>query len=291
MDPILILVAPNGAKKTKKEHPHIPLEVNEIAEEALRCRDAGAVLCHLHIRDKNHVHSLDVDTYKRTIDAIRNKVGNSMIIQATSESVDIYEADEQMAMVRALKPEAVSLAVREVIRDKAKDESKASEFFFEIEELGIQPQFILYTPEEVRYFADLRARDKLPKGRKFVLFVLGKKTGSPFDKASFSVPDDLDPFLETFDQGLALAETDWAVCAFGGNERDCMLKSIACGGHARIGFENNLLMADGSLAPNNAALIEQFVKAVKAISPRRILTDAAEARQFLKRKTKGSSHE
>jgi uncharacterized protein (DUF849 family) len=289
MDPILISVAPNGAKKTKKEHANIPLEAKEIAEDAKRCREAGAVLVHLHIRDKNHVHSLDVDTYRRTIDAIRDKVGNDMIIQATSESVDIYEADQQMKMVRALKPEAVSLAVREIIRDRGKDEERASEFFYEIESLGIQPQFILYSPEEVRYFADLRAREKLPKGRKYVLFVLGKKTGSPFDKASFSVPDDLDPFLETFDQGLSLAETDWAVCAFGGNERDCMLKSIACGGHARIGFENNLLMADGSLAPGNAALIRQFVESAKALSPRKIMASAEEARAFLRRKKRAGA--
>ena len=48
------------------------------------------------------------------------------------------------------------------------------------------------------------------------------------------------------------------VCAFGPLEYDIMVKAAENGGHARIGFENNLYLKDGTLAPDNAALIKQF---------------------------------
>lgn len=45
------------------------------------------------------------------------------------------------------------------------------------------------------------------------------------------------------------------VCAFGNQEREIMRQAIKLGGHCRVGFENNLCLAEGSLAPNNAVLV------------------------------------
>ncbi|MNL79998.1 3-keto-5-aminohexanoate cleavage enzyme [compost metagenome] len=48
---------------------------------------------------------------------------------------------------------------------------------------------------------------------------------------------------------------EWAVCAFGRQEADCAAAAVMLGGHARIGFENNMALPDGATAPDNAALL------------------------------------
>ncbi len=48
---------------------------------------------------------------------------------------------------------------------------------------------------------------------------------------------------------------EWAVCAFGKQEADCAATAVMLGGHARIGFENNMALPDGATAPDNAALL------------------------------------
>lgn len=274
MDGLMILVAPNGARKTKKDHPDIPLSAAELGAEAKRCADAGAALFHLHVRDAEAGHTLGLTEYRRAIDEIKKQAGDSLIIQATTESCGIYEPHEQMAMARELKPEAISVAIREVIPDIS-HEGKAGEFFHWAAESGVVPQYILYSPEEVRYFAELAERGVIPAGRKFLLFVLGRKN-SPDAAKGWAVPGDLAPFMEAKDKHLAGLDFAWAICAFGGNEQACMMEAVRHGGHARVGFENNTLLADGSQAPDNAALVRQLAAAAG-----KKLVGAEAARAFL----------
>jgi 3-keto-5-aminohexanoate cleavage enzyme len=45
-----------------------------------------------------------------------------------------------------------------------------------------------------------------------------------------------------------------------------MTDAIANGGHCRVGFENNLYLKDGSLAPSNAHLVRQLAKTCQPAS-------------------------
>jgi 3-keto-5-aminohexanoate cleavage enzyme len=49
------------------------------------------------------------------------------------------------------------------------------------------------------------------------------------------------------------------VCAFGRREAACVVAAALLGGHIRVGFENNLLLPDGTLAGSNADLVRQVV--------------------------------
>ena len=46
------MVAPNGARKTKKDHPNLPISISEIVKEAVNCFNEGANAIHAHVRDK-----------------------------------------------------------------------------------------------------------------------------------------------------------------------------------------------------------------------------------------------
>ena len=54
-----LMVAPNGARRLKKDHPAVPLTINETVETAKACYKEGAEAIHLHVRDKNGQHVLD----------------------------------------------------------------------------------------------------------------------------------------------------------------------------------------------------------------------------------------
>ena len=117
MTPLVVMVAPNGARRTKADHANLPITPAEIAREAALCADAGATVLHVHVRDRDGRHSLDAGHYRATLRAVRETLGERIVVQITTEAVGRYRPAEQMDMVRELYPEAVSLALAELIPD------------------------------------------------------------------------------------------------------------------------------------------------------------------------------
>lgn len=243
--PLIIAVAPNGARRTRADHPGIPVTAAETAAVAAECAEAGACLLHLHVRDADQGHILDADAYKDAIAAVRAEVGERMILQITTEAVGRYQPEEQMAVVRAVRPEAVSVAVRELIPDPG-HETAAAAFLAELAGAGVLVQPIVYSAAEVVRLRSLIARGVVPDDRPaFPLFVLGR-----YSAGQVSAPRDLLPFIAAWgDAG------PWAMCAFGPREAACCALAASLGGHVRVGFENNLWRPDGGVAARNADLV------------------------------------
>jgi 3-keto-5-aminohexanoate cleavage enzyme len=269
MTPLVLMVAPNGARRTKIDHPELPITPQQLAAEAARCMAAGATALHLHVRDDEGLHSLDPDRYRAAMDAIRAEIGEAMVIQITTEAVGRYHYEEQMAVVRQVRPEAVSLALTELIPDDDALDG-AADFLGWLRRERIAPQYILYSPTEVVRFHDLRRRGVIPQERPFAIFVLGR-----YATPSQAVhPRDLLPYLKAHDMNFP-----WAVCAFGAVESACVLTAAGLEGHARVGFENNLWRADGQLASSNAELVQQVATGVGLLG--RQLADIGATRSFL----------
>jgi len=247
-DKVIIMSAPNGARRGHADHPALPVTAEESALDAIALRDAGVSILHLHVRDDDGKHSLDVGRYRQAITAIEKSVGDELLIQVTTEAVGQYSCDQQVAVVRELRPDAVSLALREIC-PAGSDEHIAAEFFAWMRSEKIWPQYILYSVEDVLRFDDMRRRGVFAEEAPFVMFVLGE-----YDNSVAGTVEDLDALLAATNPGAY----PWAVCCFGGHENDVMLAATAQGGHVRLGFENNLHLPDGELAPDNAALIRKF---------------------------------
>ncbi|WP_430474504.1 3-keto-5-aminohexanoate cleavage protein [Thalassospira lucentensis] len=266
--PFLIASAPNGARKTKADLPNIPITPAEVAKTAFECQQAGAGMMHLHVRDDEQRHSLDVGRYREMLAEVRAAVGPDMLLQVTTEAVGMYSAHDQMAMVRDLVPDAVSIAIREIAPIDA-DLNAVKAFFEFMREAEIAPQFIVYDTEDVQRFNQLVEIGVLP-GEKFpVLFVLGR-----YSDGQQSDPVDLLPFI-----GSSSYISEWMVCAFGALENACILTGAGLGGHGRIGFENNHLGVDGSPAGHNAELIAQ-ARDGAGLMNRKIAT-GAQAKQIM----------
>ena len=245
------MAAPNGARRSQKDYPALPVTAGELADDAAALRDAGASVLHLHVRDEDGQHTLDAGRYRDALAAIRDRVGDGLVLQVTTEAVGRYSAVEQMDVVRELQPEAASLALRELCPEKG-DEPAFAEFCQWMHEAAVWPQFILYDVGDVRRFDALRATGVIVGNAPFAMFVLGK-----YGDAAAGAVADLDVLLEATDPNAY----PWAVCCFGPNEHAVMRAVLDRGGHVRIGFENNVVLNDGTPAPDNAALIREFVTA------------------------------
>jgi uncharacterized protein (DUF849 family) len=265
-DALIIMVAPNGAYKLQADHAAVPLTASSLATTAKACLDAGAAMLHLHIRDAQGRHSLDVQGYRDALQAVKAAVGDEMVLQITSESARIYQAPEQIAMVRALRPEAVSIGLREVDQPGI-GEAGLADFFGWLARERVMTQVILYDVADLQRWQDLRARGVILDAPWFLLFVLGRYTAG-----QVSSPRDLVPFLNAH-----IGPEPWSVCAFGATEHACVTAAASMGGHVRVGFENNLQLKNGATAPDNMALVKQAAEA--AMSLGRPLATASQIRQ------------
>jgi uncharacterized protein (DUF849 family) len=263
--PLLITVAPNGAYKQRPEHPALPLTSSELGQTAKLCLDAGAAMIHMHIRDAQGGHSLDVQGYRDAQQAVKQAVGDAMIIQVTSEAARVYKAPEQIAMVTALKPEAVSVGLREVDQPEI-GEAGLAQFFGWLAKERVMTQVILYDVADLQRWQALRAQGVIPDAPWSLLFVLGR-----YSVGQTSAPQDLLPFVMAH-----TGKEPWSMCAFGAGEHACATTAAALGGHVRVGFENNLLLNNGQVAPDNAALVRQVADSARVLG--RSLCTAQQAR-------------
>ena len=249
---VAIAVAPNGGRRVKADHPAIPLTPAELAATATECLEAGAAMIHAHVRRADGRHLLDAEAYGAAIAAIRAAVDDRLVIQITTEALGLYAPAEQIAVLKAVRPEAASLALRELVPDDAAEPAFAEALSWMKRE-GVLPQIILYEPAEAVRLAGMIRRGLVPWPDIPVLYVLGRYTVS-----QTSQPADLLPFLAPEVPRFS----NWSVCAFGRHEAACVAAGALLGGHVRVGFENNLFRPDGSLAASNADLVATVATAL-----------------------------
>jgi 3-keto-5-aminohexanoate cleavage enzyme len=263
----LVMVAPNGARRTKADHLRIPLSIEETARVAAECFEAGAGAVHAHVRDAAGRHILDADLYRALIDAVRREAGPEMVLQVTTEAVGQYTPQEQMALVEDLKPEAVSIALREMMPDD-NHEIIASRFYRACHERAIAVQHILYDLADVDRLMSLRSRGVLPDGTGAALVVLGRYADGATEMANLA------PAIQRLRPG-GNEDLSIMVCAFGQVETAALAASLAFDGHARVGFENSIQRPDGTPASDNSESVRRVVALADGLGRRRADRGAA----------------
>lgn len=251
-----IMVAPNGARRGKADHPALPITDDELVDTTRACIAAGADGVHLHLRDGNGKHLLDAARYRFLLERLEAEVPGAYL-QVTSEAAGIYDAPAQRAMMRALKPRYVSVALREMVRQPA-DWPAARDFYHWAADAGVEIQHILYSPQEVQGFVIALDHGRIPGRHHLVQLVRGTYA----EGANGALP--LADYLREL--GKAAGHSfDWMLCSFGADETASLVEAVRAGGKVRVGFENSLLNADGSRAADNAERVRE-VLAATAIS-------------------------
>ena len=230
-------------------------------------------MIHVHVRDRDGGHLLDADAYREATKAIRDAVGERLVIQITSEAVGRYQPAEQMAVVRATRPEAVSLALRELVPDAA-HETVFADFLSWLKRERIAPQIILYTPEEASALAAMQQRGLCPSTTSRCSMCSAATRRNRFRGRPTCLP-----FLAHGRPRFA----HWMVCAFGREETACVAAGALLGGHARVGFENNFVLPGGVTATDNAALVAAVAAALEACGLKTASADRLRAEWSIER--------
>ncbi|MEM8959193.1 MAG: 3-keto-5-aminohexanoate cleavage protein [Pseudomonadota bacterium] len=241
-----LMVAPNGARLGRRDHPALPTTLPQILDTARSCFAAGADGLHLHLRDETGGHLLDAGAYCEALAALSETVPG-MAVQITTEAAGLYKPAAQRALVRDTAPALVSIGLRELL--SAGEETEALRLYADCAQAGTAVQHILYDPGDLTRLANLLREDLLRDRALQLLFVLGSHGGRA------GTPSDLNGFLiEMSKLGLS---PDWAVCCFGAGETHCLRLAHGAGGKLRVGFENNWIAADGTIAPDNASRVAE----------------------------------
>lgn len=211
--PVMIMSAPNGARRRATDHPALPLTPEDLAQCATDLLAEGVSVLHLHVRDDQGGHSLDPERYRAEPDAAR--------------------------------------------------------FYAWLQRERIWPQHILYSIADIERFELLRRRGLLAQSEPSCLLVLGR-----YSRSLEGHPGELGERLARLDTEAV----SWAVCSFGQHENAVALAATEKGGHVRLGFENNLLLCDGTPARDNAELIAQFCQSMAHLKRRPATADEIRAR-------------
>ena len=243
LKPLLIAVAPNGARYGKDDHPALPITATELAKTAEDCLAAGATMIHLHVRDKNGRHSLAAEYYIKAIAAVKYAVADEMIIQVTSEAAGSYTSKEQISLMLQLMPDCLSIALREFVPSEAAVKP-FKEFLQTLSAAGCLVQYILYDETDYKRYQYFLTTGVIPEKNHSLLLVLGRYTKSA-------------PTTDIIEQyrTILTSKVPWMVCTFGVNAQQILSKAVVLGCNVRVGFENGFYLPDGSIANSNAELI------------------------------------
>ncbi len=253
-----LMVAPNGARRSKSDHPALPVTDAELIDTAKQCMAAGADGIHLHLRDDRGAHLLDAQRYRRLLDQLEAEVPGAYL-QVTSEAAGRYDAEAQRAMMRQLKPRYVSVAMREMVRTP-EEWPAAQAFYAWAAETGVEIQHILYTPQEVQGFVIAIQNGHIPGRHHLIQLVRG--TYAEGSKNAFPLSQYLTELKRADGQSF-----DWMLCAFGTDETASLVEAARLGGKARVGFENSFHNGDGTVAADNAERVREVDTALRQLQP------------------------
>ncbi|TNC25760.1 BKACE family enzyme [Amycolatopsis alkalitolerans] len=249
--PAIITVAITGAVPTKSDNPAVPVTPEEQIASAVECFEAGATVCHVHVRDDEQQPSADPARYAAVRDGIREACPQ-MVVQMSTGARG-RSAEERFSCLE-LRPEMASLATGSVnfpgrIYDNAPDlvERAATR----MRDLGIKPEIEVFDFAMLYAAADLARRGLLVTPA-HVQLVMGIKNALPARE----------PLVDTFVSELAdvLPGATWTCAAIGRHQLDANRWALARGGHVRTGLEDNIYFEKGRLAASNAELVSRLAK-------------------------------
>ncbi len=284
MEKLIITVAIIGGTTSREKTPYPPMTPKEIAESAIESHHAGAAVCHIHVRDpKTHLPSMEFGLYKEVYERIRDKsdmvinlstgAGGRLIYDPGSgawSTSELKSPEERVEHVLKLKPDLCSLDVgtvnfgqRAFINLVPIVEKMASL----IKGAGVKPEL------EVFEIGHIRIANHLIRQ--------GLVESPPLFQLCMGVPWGMDATTENmvYMRNNLPGNALWYAFAIGVQHFQMAVTSMINGGHARVGFEDNLYIRKGEFAKSNAQMVQKVVE-LAALMDREVAS-AKEARQIL----------
>lgn len=250
MDPCIVCVAITGSVPTKADNPAVPITVAEQVESAHEAFEAGATICHAHVRNDDGSPTSDPEKFGQLKDGLRRHCPG-MIIQFSTGGRSGSGA-ERGGML-PLKPDMASLSVGSnnfPTRVYENPPDLVDWLAGEMRRYEITPEIEAFDLSHLLTAIAMHQRGEL-FGTLYVQFVMGVKNAMPADRRVF------DFYVETMMSRAPSAP--WCAAGIGANQIVVNEWAIAAGGHTRAGLEDNIRLDRHTLAPSNAALVKRTV--------------------------------
>ena len=268
--PCIICVAITGSVPCKEDNPAVPITVDEQVESTHAAFEAGATICHAHVRNDDQTTSSDPEKFARLKEGLE-KHCPGMIIQFSTGGRS--GAGQERGGMLPLRPDMASLTVGSnnfPTRVYENPPDLVDWLASEMITYDIKPEIEAFDLSHIFQAAKMQEDGRL-KGPAYVQFVMGVKNAMPVDREVF------DFYLRTMKR--LLPDSEWCAAGIARHQIEVNEWCVAAGGHARTGLEDNIRMNRETLAPSNAALVERVVELCEQYE--RPVATPAEARAIL----------
>ena len=279
---VIITAAITGGVHTPGMSPHLPITPQQIVEESVRAWEAGAAICHIHVRNPETGRpSPDINLIREVMAKIKSRCPIIVCI-STGGGIGMT-VEQRVKPVRLFRPELATLnagsinfamfhkiekygnfkydwekAYLEMTEDFIFPNTfKSIRQFLEIfDEQGTKPELEAYDAGMINNIAFLMSRGHIrkPLFLQFVLGILGGISSSPENLL----------FLIDYARRL-IGDFEFSVCAAGRWQFPMATQSLLMGGNVRVGLEDNLYIARGKLATSNAEQVAKMVRIAREL--------------------------
>ena len=249
--PCIICVAITGSVPKKKDNPNVPISISEQIESTHEAFEAGATICHAHVRNEDETPTSDPEKFSLLKDGI-SKHCPGMIIQFSTGGRS--GSGKERGGMLPLKPDMASLSVGSNNFPTRVYENSPELILWLAEQMRIHkimPEVEAFDLSHIINAIDMHSKGLL-FGDLYVQFVMGIKNAMPADKTIFNF------YVELMQKRAP--ESEWCGAGIGANQILINEWSIQAGGHTRVGMEDNVRLDKNTLAPSNAALVNRAVE-------------------------------
>ncbi|MDJ0820403.1 MAG: 3-keto-5-aminohexanoate cleavage protein [Paracoccaceae bacterium] len=247
--PCIICVAITGSLPTKANNPAVPITVSEQVESTHEAFEAGATICHAHVRNDDETPSSDPEKFARLKEGLE-KHCPGMIIQFSTGGRS--GAGKTRGGMLPLRPDMASLSVGSnnfPTRVYENPPDLVDWLASEMRTYDVKPEIEAFDLSHILKAKEMSDAGALV-GTPYVQFVMGVKNAMPADRDVF------DYYVKTVAR-LFGPETPWCAAGIGRHQLELNHWAINAGGHARTGLEDNVRLDRNTLAPSNAALVRR----------------------------------
>ena len=249
--------------------PALPVTLEELVTTGKECREAGAAVIHVHIRDADARPTLDLGRLKDTVHALRE--ATDLIVQLSTGGAVTDSFDRRLAVLDA-GPDACSLTCGTVnFGDDVfmNPWGFMKDLYAKTQSLGVVPEFELFDFGHIAALHRLLGEMGQPAGGHVHCdLVMGVPGGMPGDAATLVQAVSALP-----------ADATWSATGIGRTAVPVLFAALAAGGHLRVGMEDTITFARGRPVASNAELVERAAAAAE-LAQRPAMTPA-DARTLL----------
>lgn len=268
MEKLIITIAPTGNVPTKEMNPATPIAIEEIVEDIKKCRELGAAMAHIHVRDGEGKPTSDRAIYQQVLEKLEKEKVDILTQLSTGArgGANTFEWRGQMLDLKANMASLSTGSSNFPTSINANDPGLIQALAEKIYANGLRPEIEAFDVAMISNAKKLLKKGilKSPLHFNLVMNVPGSIEGTPRNLLFM---------VESLPEG-----STWTVSGIGRSQVPMLTMAILMGGHVRTGLEDVVEYEKGVLA-TNSMLVERVVRIAKELG--REIAAPVEAKELL----------